>query len=128
MTIATCPECGSDNLTADGACGRCGWAEEKRQAQREAAARAKADREAEALRAMEARRAQHAAAEAHRLAMRWEERRKWEYQLRALSLTCARCGQLAVPIPATRDRYGCPACNHQFVGAPHDMPLPPAQS
>jgi hypothetical protein len=33
--------------------------------------------------------------------------------------------ELALPIPATPDRYGCPSCSHQFVGAPHGVELPP---
>jgi len=51
--------------------------------------------------------------------------RAWSYRLQSMALTCPRCGKLAVPLPATPDRYGCPACNHRFVGARHDVPLPP---
>jgi hypothetical protein len=80
----------------------------------------------EARRADEQARLQQAEAEARRREAAAAQRQLWEYQVRALALTCPRCSDLALPIPNTPDRYGCPACNHQFVGAHHGTPFPPA--
>jgi hypothetical protein len=78
-------------------------------------------------RAAQARRegAQRAAEEAARLNEARKAFRAWEYICKAHALTCTRCGELAYPIPMTADRYACPACRHQFVGAPHTVQLPP---
>lgn len=53
-------------------------------------------------------------------------RRQWEAGLQAMTLSCDHCGKVALPIPGTSDRYVCPSCGHRFVGARHDVPLPPA--
>jgi hypothetical protein len=55
-----------------------------------------------------------------------EASKQWEYQMKAMALTCPRCGLIAMPIPASRNRYACPECNNQFSGDPHNVPLPPA--
>lgn len=93
--------------------------EEKRPI-REAMAEAKreADRQARSARAEVAR--------ATQLQETRKAYRDWEYVCRAHALTCVRCGNLAYPIPLTADRYACPACAHQFAGAPHQVPVPPA--
>lgn len=74
-------------------------------------------------------------AEAHRIAVERsameaaaQQRLQWEYKVNALSLTCGRCGEQALPVPDSRDRYVCAACNHRFVGARHDVPLPPGST
>jgi hypothetical protein len=72
-----------------------------------------------------AQRAARAAEEAARLDEARKAFRAWEYICKAHALTCTRCGELAYPIPMTADRYACPACRHQFVGAPHTVQLPP---
>jgi hypothetical protein len=88
--------------------------EARRKAEREMAEEAKARAEAQA----------QAARSAHLKATR-DAYRAWEYVCKAHALTCTRCGELAYPIPLTTDRYACPSCRHQFVGAPHTVPLPP---
>lgn len=85
---------------------------------------------------LERRRAANARAEAaaharreneeRTLAASQDRRRQWEYRVQAMALTCPRCDATALPVPDTRDRYGCPSCNHRFAGAPHDVPLPPS--
>ena len=87
--------------------------------QRDAEQRAAQEKEEAAERA--ARSAEGAA----RLKVMREKFRAWEYICKAHALTCTRCGELAYPIPVTADRYACPACRHQFVGAAHGVPLPP---
>jgi rubrerythrin len=85
---------------------------------REASARAANEAQAEATARAEAERA------AHLKAMR-DAYRAWAYICKAHALTCTRCSKLAYPIPKTENRYACPACGHQFAGAPHPVPLPP---
>jgi hypothetical protein len=94
-----------------------GWQQE------EARRRADADRRARVEEAK--RREQRAAEEDARLNEARKTFQAWEYVCKAHALTCTRCGELAYPIPITTDRYACPACRHQFVGAPHSVPLPP---
>jgi hypothetical protein len=69
--------------------------------------------------------ARHEAASATRLDAVRAAYQAWEYVRKAHALTCTRCGELACPIPATHNRYACPACRNQFAGAPHPLPLPP---
>jgi len=38
-----------------------------------------------------------------------------------LGLECEKCGELALPIPETGDRYRCDKCGHQFAGAKHGL-------
>lgn len=47
-----------------------------------------------------------------------EERRRQEEA--DLSLTCLKCGGLAVPIRGTQNRYRC-TCGHQFANAKHGL-------
>lgn len=118
---ATCRNCGAPlPPTASGASHQTPDSEAKRaEARRAREGAERAAREAERVTQERAR----AAAERARVEAL---RRQWEYKLRAFALTCTRCGKLALPIPATPDRYGCPDCNHQFIGGRHDVPLPPA--
>jgi hypothetical protein len=51
--------------------------------------------------------------------------REWQALVDSLASPCERCGKVAHPIPASGDRYGCPACHHSFVGKRHDIPVPP---
>lgn len=67
--------------------------------------------------------------EQKQLLIETERRRQGEialaaYALKAqmLGLTCGRCGNLAMPIPSTRNRYRC-SCGYQFASDPHDMTI-----
>jgi len=73
------------------------------------------------------REAEHQQRQQHELVAYKDARRQWEYTLRSMSLTCERCEKLALPIPNTPDRYGCPHCNHQFVGPLHEVEMPPEE-
>lgn len=37
-------------------------------------------------------------------------------EVRDMGLACARCGELALPIVSTGDRYRCESCGCQFAG------------
>jgi hypothetical protein len=54
--------------------------------------------------------------------------RAWQDALDRLSVPCESCGQPAHPVPASGDRYVCPACHHSFPGERHDAPLPPPET
>jgi hypothetical protein len=54
--------------------------------------------------------------------------RAWQDAIDRLSVPCESCGQPAHPVPASADRYVCPACHHSFAGERHDAPLPPPQT
>jgi len=97
----------------------------KREAERRAVQEREEAQRAAKERQEAAQRAARAAEEAARLKGLRDTFRAWEYICKAHALTCTRCGELAYPIPITADRYACPACRHQFVGAPHAVPLPP---
>jgi hypothetical protein len=53
------------------------------------------------------------------------EEARWKQIERDFALSCVTqvqglpCSGLAVPIKGTKDRYRCPICGGQFVGAPH---------
>jgi hypothetical protein len=49
------------------------------------------------------------------------EHQVYDYNMRSLALTCRRCGEIAPPIPRTRNRYRCGGCGNQFAGAAHRM-------
>ena len=85
------------------------------------------DREEHWKRAADALRQERIEEERQREAGELERRRQWEYRVQAMALSCGRCGKPALPVPGTGDRYGCPSCNHRFVGARHDVPLPPVR-
>lgn len=68
------------------------------------------------------------AAELAVLARREASYRAWQDAIERLSLPCESCGQPAHPVPASVDRYVCPACHHSFSGERHDAPLPPPES
>lgn len=99
-------------------------------AQSDEAIRTQAEAQARAVKAAQEKAEARARAEAEavrvaKLKAMSDAYRAWEYVCKAHALTCTRCGKLAYPIPLTANRYACPACGNQFVGAPHPVPLPP---
>jgi len=68
------------------------------------------------------------AAELAEQARREASFRAWQDAIDRLSVPCETCGQPAHPVPASTDRYVCPACHHSFPGERHDAPLPPPET
>jgi uncharacterized OB-fold protein len=137
VPYAWCNACGECNQVAASSCASCG-SRDLTVAPLSAAepfskiqsSRLKAQQDA----AAEQRRREAAAAQDSviRDRQRQEEERRlaplydWEQKIQLLALTCDRCGGLALPLPTTENRYGCPTCNHRFKGARHDVPMRPA--